>query len=312
MICRKYVQIRLFSALLLCLLFPAVSPGETLVGVLFSGNIAYYRDIHVALLNELKSRKPPGMNIKYINQFPAPDPVSWSNAAKKFVIGGVDLIISYGYPATSAVLAKESDIPTLYVGVYNPEPSINDGRVTGCGYQLPVADLMEYCGRLGEFARLAVIYSPVEEGSVRMTKELARLADQQNKEIVRLDFRTPGDLKKLDDLASGDAVFMTGSTMAHILSKDILSALLEKKIPVVDIFPDSAKEGALIALYQDPQNLGKRAAEMAARLLTGEQIEQIDPVVVGEPSLILNVGRARKLGYTIPPDLLSKATKVIE
>ena len=51
----KFVKALLLFVLLgLCA--PALSSGQKLVGVIFSGNIPYYREMHVAMLKELKQK----------------------------------------------------------------------------------------------------------------------------------------------------------------------------------------------------------------------------------------------------------------
>ena len=44
------------------------------------------------------------------------------------------------------------------------------------------------------------------------------------------------DVKKLKSIRKGDAVYITGSSLAHVWMEDILSLLREKKVPAVDMF----------------------------------------------------------------------------
>lgn len=309
---KGYRTAGLLLALLLCLLVPPVSAGEVLVGVIFTGNIPYYKAMHESLAEELKKKLPPGQDVRFILQRPFPDPVAWSNAARKLVVGEVDMIISYGYPATNAALSHRSNIPIVYVGVYDPESSINGSNVTGCGYGVSLANLLEYAGQVMAIKRLCVVYSNNEGDSVSQMKELSALAEQQHIALVKMDISTPEDLKKFNELGKGDALYLTGSAFAHVWIEDILTAIREKNIPVVDIFPDSANHGALITLYQDPEELGRKGAELAAKIIGGEQAARIEPVVLHEIKLIFNLPRAKSLGISIPPPLLGKATRVIE
>ena len=159
---------------------------------------------------------------------------------------------------------------------------------------------------------MAVLYSPYEEDSIQQMSELARLTEQQNIDLLRLVLKSRGDLKKLNDLEKGDAVFITGSGVAHVMIKKIMSLLRQKKIPAVDVYPDSLKEGALITLYQNPEKQGWCAAENAAKLIAGEQVEKIKSVVLTETELVFNVAQAGKLGISFPAQLIGEATRVIE
>lgn len=311
MACKQYLQSWLLPVLFLFLFNPLPSYGEMLVGVIFSGNIPYYRSMHVAFLNELKQTEV-SEEIKYVTQFPAPDPVAWSNSAKKLVVGGVDLILTYGYPATSAAIAKESKIPIVYVGVYDSKSVLKGPQVTGCSYKVPLSSLLRYYTQITAIKRLAVIYNPNEMDSVQQMDELAELAQQKKIDLVRMDLKSRGDIQKLEMLGTGDAVFITGSALAHIMLKDIMAELWEKKIPAVDIYPDSSGENVIVTLSQEPGQQGQCAAEIVAKIIAGEKVEKIEPVAQSQTELVFNLVEAKSLGVNIPNQLISEATRVIE
>lgn len=298
---------------MLCfLLFPGVSHGENTVGVIFSGNIAYYRSMHKAFLDELKGQGADE-KVKYVVQFPAPDPVALSNAAKKLVVGGVDMIIAYGTPALKAVQGKESDVPTMYMGVYDPQNAFGGGKnITGCGYKVSVSSLLRYFKEVAVINRLVVIYNSLEEDSLLQQNELAKIAADQGIEMLPMEIRTRQDLKMLDDVKTGDSVFITGSTAAHTMSKDIMVGLLEKKVPAVDVFPDALEDGALIALYGNPDAQGRGGAIIAAQVFGGAKAGQVEPMLVNETELVFNFREARNLGLTFPSKIAGEATRVIE
>jgi len=283
------------------------------VGVIFSGNIPYYRAMHVAFLNEIQKKlSTENDDIKYVVQFPAADPVALSNAARKLVVGDVDLIVSYGYSATHAVLAKGSDIPLVYCGVYDPNSVIDRvGPVTGCGYKVPLSSLFRYYRQILDIKRLVVVYSKAEADSVEQLNELVRLAGDHKTAVMQLDFSSRGDLEKLNGIGEGDAVFITGSTPAHIMMKDILALLRDKKIPAADIFSDSSEEGVLIALFQEPEQQGRSAAEIVAKIIGGEKADKIEPIVQNSTELIFNLIEAKELGVRIPNELIGEATRTI-
>lgn len=308
---KKYTRQVLLSVLLFCMFAPCTSFGDMVVGVLFSGNIPYYRSMHVAFLNELKMMSVQE-NIKYVTQFPAPDPVAWSNSAKKLVIGRVDLILGYGYPAASAAVSKESDIPIVYVGIYDPKTALERPNVTGCSYKVPLSSLLRYYTQITAIRRLAVIYNSNEEDSARQMNEIAELAGQQKVTMVSLDLQSRGDIHKLELLGTGDAVFITGSSLVHIMLKDIMGVLWEKKIPAVDIYPDSSGDNLIVTLSQEPEKQGRCAAEIVAKIIAGEKIEGIKPVSKSETELVFNLIEAKNLGVNIPTQLISEATRVIE
>lgn len=312
MVSRKIVKAWLFCIVLgLCM--PSVSTAQKLVGVMFSGNIPYYRNMHVALLNVLKEKGLVGSDTKFVAQFPAPDPVALSNTAKKLIVGGVETIITYGYPATKAVMDKESNVPLIYVGVYDPENiMVPVGPMTGSGYQIPLSSLLRYFRQAYPISRLVVIYSSNEDDSARQMTELTSLTAEEKISMTSMDLSSRTDLSQLDSLQNGDAVFFTGSTVVHVMIKSIMAKLREKKIPAVDVFPDVSGEGILITLDQDALEVGTNGGELVARILAGEAVSAVEPTVSTSTELVFNKAEAKKLGINPPPQLVSEATRIIE
>ena len=304
---------RLIPVLILALCFPGLSSGKTLVGVIMTGNIPYYDAMHEAFVEKLEHQLPPGEDVEYILQRPFPDPIAWSNAARKLIAIEVDLIVSYGAPATQAVVYERSSIPVVYAGVYEPQDGQFTGAsVTGCGYKVPLSSLLRYFKRISDMRKLRVVYSSNEEDSVRQMTELVALVKQQEIDLAKVDIRSHGDLRKFKSIGRKDAVYITGSTLAHIWLEDILSLLWEKKVPAVDVFPDPTELGLLITLFQPPEQQGEKAAEMAAKIIGGEHPENIPPELLRSTELVFNLNEANKLGITFPLQLIVEATKVIK
>ena len=304
-------RVVLVLAFILCQ--PGTSFGKMLVGIIMTADIPYYADMHKAFTENLKSKLPAGEDVDFILQRPFPDPIAWSNAARKLIAIEVDVIVSYGAPATQAVLYEKSRIPVVYAGVYDPEVALlNTKATTGCGYKIPLSSLLRYFKQIKEMRKLRVVYSSNEEDSVRQMVEVANLSKKQNIPLARVDIRSHGDLRKFKEVGKNDAIYITGSALAHIWIEDILSMLWQKRVPSVDIFPDSAELGVLITLYQPPEQQGKKAAEIVAKLIDGEQIENIPPEILRTTELVFNQNEGNKMGITFPLQLIVEATKVIK
>jgi putative ABC transport system substrate-binding protein len=295
------------------LCFPGLSAAKVLIGVIMTGDIPYYGSMHQAFVDGLKKKLPPDQEVQFILQRPFPDPIAWSNAARKLIALDVDLIVSYGAPATHAVLFEKSRIPVVYAGVYEPQAAAFKGRqVSGCGYRIPLSSLLRYFKRIRDIKDLRVVSSSTEEDTVRQMTELVTLAEQQNINPVKMDIRPRSDLKKLKGISENDAVYMTGSSLAHVWSDEILKSLPEKIVPAVGIFPDSNENGMLITLFQPPGQQGEAAAEIAAKIIGGEQAGNIPPVQLRETELVFNLAEAKELGITFPIQLIIEATRVIK
>lgn len=309
----RFLKIRLLPLLLLALCWPGIASGKVLVGVIMTANIPYYESMHEAFVTDLRKSLAPEEDIQFILQRPFPDPIAWSNAARKLIAIDVDLIVSYGSPATHAVLFEKSDIPTVYAGVYEPEAiNITGPNVTGCGYRVPLSSLLRYFKRIKDIDRLKVVYSSTEEDSVRQMSELVKLAENQKIDFTGLDIRSQADIRKIGKIGQGDGVYLTGSALAHVWIDDILALLQDRKIPAVDIFPDLKEEGILISLSHSPEKQGERAADIALRIIRGEAPGKIPQEMLRETELVLNLVEARKLDINVPIQLIVEATRVIK
>jgi putative tryptophan/tyrosine transport system substrate-binding protein len=226
------------------------------------------------------------------------------------MISDVGMIISYGLPATTAAISQQSPIPILYLGVHDSQSPVKGPNATGLRHDLPLSKLLDYAREIMDIKKMAVIFSSEEEDSRRQMEELAGLAGRHQIDMAEFDLNTTGDLKKLDDLNSNDAVFITGSIFAHIWLKNMLTSAQNKNIPTFDVFPDSMEQGITIAVYQNPDQLGRKAAEFAQRIIAGERAGTIKPEVLNGTELVINLTQTEKLGLTIPVRLLGEATGV--
>ena len=64
--------------------------AEKRIGVIMTGDIPYYVAMHETFVTELNRRIGGSEKIEIILQRPFPNPISWSNAARKLIAFNVD------------------------------------------------------------------------------------------------------------------------------------------------------------------------------------------------------------------------------
>ena len=134
------IKLWLCTALLTCIALPAMTASQGMaaqktVGVIMTGDIPYYKQIHQVFTNRMKGQA----DIKYVVQSPAPEPMSWTNAARKLVVIGSDIIVAYGAPATLTAMKETSSIPIIFAGVYDPDAMRISGKnATGISSKIPM------------------------------------------------------------------------------------------------------------------------------------------------------------------------------
>lgn len=288
------------------------SHAEKRIGVIMTGDVPYYGAMHDTFVSELSKKFAGVEEIEIILQKPFPNSISWSNAARKLIAFDVDLIVTYGSSATQAVLHEKSRIPLVYAGLYEPDQADVAGKnVTGCGFKVPMSSVLRYFKRLKHVDTLGIIFSSVEDDSVRQFEEMKLLALQQNIKTEKIDVRSRTDLDHLTAMDI-DAAFIAGSALTHMWIDDILTILRRKEIPAADIFPDDQEAGVLMALYQPPHTQGQMASQMASQILLGENAANIPPQTFRDTELVFNLEEARRLGIDFPIQLLIEATRVVQ
>jgi len=286
--------------------------AEKTIGVIMTGDIPYYRAIHQAFVAEINSRFAGSEKIEIILQRPFPNPISWSNAARKLIAFDVDLIVTYGLPATEAVIHEKSRIPLVYAGLFEPEnAAIKAKNATGCGFKVPLSSILRYFKRLKTVNTLGILFCSLEEDSVRQFETMQHLSAQQDITTEKIDIRSQADLDKLKATES-DVVFISGSSLVHLFLDDIIALLEKERIPVATIFPDDTEAGVLVTLYQPPDSQGQLAAEMAWQILLGTKPADINAYTFRDTELVFNKVEARRLEIDFPIQLLIEATRVIE
>jgi len=115
-----YLQTALLAGMALAFLATPAFAAEKTIGVVMTGNISYYKEIHDAFSDELTASGYPPGSVKVLKQNPGPDQMSWMNAVQKLATLGSEVIISYGAPATLVAVSEAGGIPVVFAGVYDP------------------------------------------------------------------------------------------------------------------------------------------------------------------------------------------------
>jgi ABC-type uncharacterized transport system substrate-binding protein len=220
--------------------------------------------------------------------------------------------VTFGSPATLAAIHEKSRIPLVFAGFYEPEEVTADIKnVSGCGFKVPLSSILRYFKRLKQVNTLGIIFSNVEEDSVRQYETMLRLTEQQGIRAEKYDIRTKDDIYKLKT-KTPDVVFITSSSLVHLWLEEIVTILEKKEVPVADILPDTTDTGVLMTLYQPAQAQGEMAAEIAWQILIGAKPAAPAITTLRDTELVFNLVEARRLGINFPIQLLIEATKVIE
>ena len=287
--------------------------ADKTVGVIMSGNLSYYQEVHKAFAGTLSKEGFDHRKVDTLLQMPSPDPLSWTNAARKLAVAEVNILVTYGAPASISAIKETKTIPIVYAAVYDPEAvGVVARNMTGISCKVPMTSLLKYLRKMVPFTRLAVVYNELEPDSLRQADELTQLESQYGFQSVRMPVKKPDDVRKLAFSGKADAVFISTSSVANEALDAIVKAAHGAKIPTVSQTGGSGEKGVILSLTPSATEQGEAAGRIAARLLRGDNAASIPREVPKLVELVLNLKEANTIGIKVPMDLITDATRVIK
>ncbi len=301
----------LISALLLA---PAgAGAADKTIGVILSANIASYQEMQKAFAATMMQEGFDQRAVDTILQMPSPDPMSWTNTARKLVVADVTVLVTYGAPAALAAVKETKGIPIVFAGVYDPAAvGVQAKNSAGISARVPMTSLLKYLKKLRAFTKVAIVCSDAEPDSLRQLEELRQFEGQYGFQTVKMAIKRPDEAKSLSFQGKADAVLVSVSAAANEAFEAVVEKAREAKIPVVSQTSGTAERGAVLSLAPSPVEQGQIAARIAARLLRGEKPAAVPLEMPKRVELAVNVKEAGSIGLTVPFDVLTDATKVIK
>jgi putative ABC transport system substrate-binding protein len=306
---------RFSKSFLICLIFSFIllfvdigdSSHKKTIGIILPADIPYYEEIHGYVLKKLEEDIASG-TIDFIIQKPYPDPIAFSNAARKLIALNVDIILTYGTEATLAVIREKPSQPVLYVAGYSPVlERYRSENITGVEFKTPISSITRYLNTLKEIKTLGVVYNPVEADSVYQLNETMKCCPYFKIRVIKIPVKRTSDLKNLLNETNVDALMFTTSNIANIALSD---TQLNIKLPVATLLPRKEAK-PIISLYPSPRKQAEKAASIIQKVLKGKKVSEIPRDLSADMELIFNLAEAYKMNLRISVDLLTEATEVI-
>ena len=305
----RYYIMLLFAAFIMLSTVPSFAAEKT-IGVIMTGNIPYYKEVHKSFTETLAAEGFGPGSIEIILQTPNPEAMSWTNAARKLVAVGADIIVSYGAPATIAVMNETSDIPVVFAGVYDPQAvGVTGKNATGVSSKVPVASLIKNFKSISAFSKLGVIYSDSEKDTILQANEVKQYEGAYGFQSVRFNIKKMDDVAKITNV---DALFLTTGCAAMHCVNNIIGVARKAKIPTATTIGGGENTGVILTISANPQEQGREAAKFAAKVIRGAKPSSMPVEQPKKVDLIVNLKEATALGLKVPFDLLTSATKVIK
>ena len=282
---------------------PAMAAPKT-IGVIMTGDIPYYKNIHMAFTSAMKQQG----DFKYVVQSPAPEPMSWTNAARKLVVLGADIIVAYGAPATLTAMKETSEVPIVFAGVYDPDAMRIAGKnATGISSQVNMEDILKDLKKLRDFKSLGVVFNKAEKDTILQVKELKALEGRMGFQMILYNSGVKGYASEIGGI---DALLMTTSCSGMCGVNDVLSVTRKLKVPTAASL--SGGKGIIYTLSADPDEQGSELADTASKVLGGAAPSSIPFKKATRFQKIVDLNEAAVIGLTVPASITGTATEVVK
>jgi putative ABC transport system substrate-binding protein len=234
--------------------------------------------------------------------------MSWTNAARKLVVIGSDMIVAYGAPATLTTMKETSSIPILFAGVYDPEAMRISGKnATGISSKVPMEELLEGLKSIRDFSKLGVVFNKAEKDTILQVKEIKSLEGSMGFKMVLFN---AGQKDYAKTISGVDALVMTTSCSGMCGINDVISVARKQNLPTAATL--SGGKGMVYTISADPSEQGKALSNMAAKVFGGAKPASIPFVKASRIQRIVNLKEASEVGVTVPGNLIGSATEVIK
>ncbi|MBQ9762866.1 MAG: ABC transporter substrate-binding protein [Phascolarctobacterium sp.] len=261
-----------------------------------------------------------GQNVVYDRQNAQADQSNLHTIAQHFINKKVDLICAIATPAAQVVANVTQDIPIVATAVTdyeaakliksNAKPGTN---VTGTSdMNLVEAQLDLIVKLVPNVKTVGVIYNSSEINSQVQVNLLKGFAKARKLEIKEATVNNVNDIQQAARSLLGkvEAIYVPTDNVLASAMPALAMVTEEAKLPVVAGEGGMTLAGGVATLGLDYYKLGKQSGEMAADILSGKAKPQDMPIQTqNEFTIIINEENAKKIGLTIPKEILNQVAK---
>jgi putative ABC transport system substrate-binding protein len=267
-----------------------------------------------------------GQNIRIERRYGSGDVNRMREYAKELLDLGPDLMLATNTPSATAIMGVTHKIPLLFVNVTDPvgsgivsslsNPGGNATGFTNFEFTMGGKWLQILMEMAPDIKRTAIIFNPelapFSDGYIRSFRAGA---DSLGVDAILAPIHDVDQLEVLliaQSRESGGSIIVMPDAFTGSNRDFIIDFAVRYRLPSIYPYRAFALDGGLISYGPDFDDLYRRTAAYADRILRG-----INPagLPVQQPSkfeLVVNRKTAQAIGLTIPDSLLARADEVIE
>jgi putative tryptophan/tyrosine transport system substrate-binding protein len=264
-----------------------------------------------------------GRNVHIDYHFAAGDPDSFRSHAAALVAAAPEVILAAGTSVLAAVRQATQSIPTVFVGISDPEGagvvaslSRPGGNLTGFANFEPAIG-GKWLQTLKEVAphvtRVAVLRHP--DGLKRVMATIETLAPAVGVEALECRARNADEIAHILGSVAGQpntGLIMMPDPILTAAGRLVIDWAAINRVPALYPFRSLVADGGLMCYGVDIADQVRRAAFYIDRILKGEKPADMPVQAPTKFEWVINLRTAKALGLNVPPTLLTSADEVIE
>lgn len=258
-----------------------------------------------------------GKNLKLDIQLAQGDMALTTTIAQNFVSQKKDLILAISTPSAQSAHNSTKDIPVLFTAVTDPvyagllnNLDTSEGNITGTSDLSPIAKQLELGKELVPDAqRVGIVFNTSELNSqlqVDMAKESAKALGI---EIIEIPVTNTSEFEPALNakIKNIDFIFLPTDNLVASNMPIISKIAMNNNVVIIATEKGMVEGGALACEGLDYYKLGHQTGIMAVEIFEGKNINDIPVSMLEETQLIINETIAKKLGVSIPEEMLDRA-----
>jgi len=237
----------------------------------------------------------------------------------------VDVIVTYGTPASQSAKQATGTIPIVMAAIIDPVASglvvslaRPGGNITGQSMMSPdlVGKQLEILKQVvPKVSRVALLHNPANPGNVPQVQHALDAARTLGVRLQPLGARSPGEIDSAFAAMTHEqtgAVIVVVDAMLQNNRARITDLATRQRLPAVYGLSEYAHSGGLLAFGPNRLDMFRHAVYQVDKILKGAKPGDLPVEQPNKFELIINRRAARALTLTIPSLLLLRADQVID
>jgi putative tryptophan/tyrosine transport system substrate-binding protein len=266
-----------------------------------------------------------GQNIAFDYAYGDGVPERLAEAAAALVRRPVDVIATYGTPASFAAKQATTTIPIVMISIGDPVraglvPSLArpGGNITGntiLGPDVGAKRLQILKEAIPTVSRVAFLWNPDNASNVLQFEEIRAAAPTIGVTVIsvsvspRIEFETAFAAMMKE---RPDALAMTAEPFHQTYIAWIMEFMAKNRLPAVYQLSENVRAGGLMSYGASQPDLFRRAAGYVHKILQGTKPAELPVEQPVKFELAVNLTTAKALGLELTPTFIARADEVIE